>query len=416
MANGAALCPEVCSIAFYFKKALAGTYGAAARSIVSIPPPRNPRGVCLYFFALAADFDGTIAHDGAVEEATYEALKSLKTSGRRLILVTGRELEDLQEAFPNYEIFDRIVAENGAVIYDPETRRERLLASPPLENFVRALRQKNVEPLSLGRCIVATWEPHEKTVLEAIRELSLELQITFNKGAVMVLPAGVNKAAGLLAALDDLGLSPHNVTGVGDAENDSAFLKVCGCSAAVANALPALKEAVDVVLDGERGAGVRELTRRLCRDEAQLIRAESHAILIGQDRSGRDVHIEPQNGCVLIAGASGIGKSTLATALTEKMAERKFQFCVFDPEGDYTELEQAIAAGSIKAPPNQDEVMKLLAKAGANAVVNTQALEVDERPAFFTALFPQIAGMRARNGRPLAAHRRGASSASGAAW
>ena len=61
-------------------------------------------------------------------------------------------------------------------------------------------------------------------MLDTIRDLGLELQVIFNKGAVMVLPAGVNKASGLAAALADLGLSPHNVVGVGDAENDHAFL------------------------------------------------------------------------------------------------------------------------------------------------------------------------------------------------
>ena len=44
---------------------------------------------------------------------------------------------------------------------------------------------------------MATWEPHEKTVLEVIRDLGLEFQMIFNKGAVMVLPAGVNKSSGL---------------------------------------------------------------------------------------------------------------------------------------------------------------------------------------------------------------------------
>ena len=73
---------------------------------------------------------------------------------------------------------------------------------------------------------------------ETIRELGLELQVIFNKGAVMVLPAGVNKATGLAAALESLGLSPHNAVGVGDAENDHAFLALCECAVAVANALP----------------------------------------------------------------------------------------------------------------------------------------------------------------------------------
>lgn len=89
----------------------------------------------MYFFALAADYDGTIAHDGTVDDATCNALKKLKESGRRWFLVTGRELEDLKRAFPAHPLFDRIVAENGAVVYDPATRQERLLAPPLARGF-----------------------------------------------------------------------------------------------------------------------------------------------------------------------------------------------------------------------------------------------------------------------------------------
>jgi HAD superfamily hydrolase (TIGR01484 family) len=86
----------------------------------------------------------------------------------------------------------------------------------------------------VGEVIVATFEPHEKTVLEVIRDLGLELQVIFNKGSVMVLPPGVNKASGLEAALREMGASPHNTVGVGDAENDHAFLRLCEVSVAVA--------------------------------------------------------------------------------------------------------------------------------------------------------------------------------------
>src|SRR5262249_37067687 len=126
-------------------------------------------------------------------------------------------------------MFDRVIAENGALDYDPATEKERLLGPEPSPQFVARLRQMGVSPLSVGRCIVATWEPHETTVLQVIKELGLELQIIFNKGAVMVLPPGVNKAVGLAAALNDMQLSAHNVVGVGDAENDHAFLCACGC-------------------------------------------------------------------------------------------------------------------------------------------------------------------------------------------
>ena len=193
------------------------------------------------YHVLACDYDGTIAHHGRVDDETIAALRRLRDTGRRLILVTGRELQDLLSVCPHVELFDRVVAENGAVVYCPATREEKLLGQPPPEPFVRALRERGVSPVAVGRVIVATWKPHETTVLEVIRDLGLELHVTFNKDAVMVLPAGLNKATGLAEALRELGLSAHNVVGVGDAENDHAFLRLCECRIAVANAVPMLQ-------------------------------------------------------------------------------------------------------------------------------------------------------------------------------
>src|SRR5579884_943688 len=188
------------------------------------------------YYALVCDYDGTLASDGRVSEETLTELERLKGSGRKLILVTGRELDDLIRVFPPLNLFERVVAENGALLYRPATHEEKLLCGRPPEEFIGVLRERGVTPLSVGRVIVSTWEPHETTVLEAIRSLGVEMQVIFNKGAVMVLPSGVNKASGLSAALNEIGLSPHNVVGVGDAENDHAFLSLCECSIAVANA------------------------------------------------------------------------------------------------------------------------------------------------------------------------------------
>ena len=196
---------------------------------------------------LATDYDGTLAHNGRVSETTVKSLEALLATGRRLMLVTGRELPELLEIFPQIELFEWVVAENGGLLYQPSKKVEKALADPPSPQFLEALRAKQIERLSVGRVIVATWEPYEKAVLDTIRDLGLDWQVIFNKGAVMVLPAGVNKASGLTASLKEMGLSPHNVVGVGDAENDHALLKLCEFSAAVANALPAVKETADIV-------------------------------------------------------------------------------------------------------------------------------------------------------------------------
>ena len=211
------------------------------------------------FLAFATDYDGTLATDGAVDRETVAALRRLGATGRKLILVTGRQLNDLLDVFPDAALFDAVVAENGAVLYRPASRETRLLAPSPPSQFVEALRRRGVAPLWTGQVVVATVQPNETVVMDVIRELGLDLQVILNKGSVMVLPASVDKATGLRAALDELAIPPQSVVGVGDAENDQAFLATCGCGVAVANALDTLKAGATHVTRGQAGAGVREI-------------------------------------------------------------------------------------------------------------------------------------------------------------
>ena len=216
-------------------------------------------GGTMHYVALATDYDGTIAHNGEVDEPTLAALERLRGASRRLVLVTGRELDDLIRCMPRLDLFDIVVAENGALLYWPATKQERALAAPPPPEFAQRLREADVSPLSVGRVIVASWEPNEGKVLATIRDMGLELQIIFNKGAVMVLPAGINKESGLRAALRGAGhLAPQRGRGGGCRER-LRLLGPCGMPVAVANALPRLKDAAALVTEGERGAGVAEL-------------------------------------------------------------------------------------------------------------------------------------------------------------
>lgn len=220
----------------------------------------------MHYLALACDFDGTLAHEGSVSSVTVEALKRLKKSGRRLILVTGRQLDELLRIFAEVAIFDRVVADNGAMLYEPASRECRALANPPPAAFLEALRLRGV-PFSVGQVIIGTVEPYDATALAIIKEQGLELQVIYNKGSVMILPSGVNKSTGLATALAELGISEHNAIGIGDAENDHALLNLCELGVAVANAIPTLKERADLVTSLPNGRGVQELIGRILRDD-----------------------------------------------------------------------------------------------------------------------------------------------------
>jgi hydroxymethylpyrimidine pyrophosphatase-like HAD family hydrolase len=160
---------------------------------------------------MACDYDGTIASAGRVDARVVDALEQLKRSGRTLILVTGRIQEDFLDHFPAARLFARVILENGAVIYRPETGETETLARRPPGEFNQRLKDRAVRPLVVGKVIVSTWQPHETTVFAIIRDLGLEMDVVFNKGAVMALPSGVNKATVLEAALSQRDLSPLNV-------------------------------------------------------------------------------------------------------------------------------------------------------------------------------------------------------------
>src|SRR5579862_1765958 len=127
------------------------------------------------YLALACDYDGTLATDGHVSEATLRDLRRLRDSGRRLILVSGRELEDLLSVFADIGLFDLAVLENGGILYRPSDQSVQTLAEPASEALAGQLQERGVAPVSMGRTIIATWEPHETAVLEAIHELGLEI-------------------------------------------------------------------------------------------------------------------------------------------------------------------------------------------------------------------------------------------------
>lgn len=355
------------------------------------------------YLALACDYDGTLASGGRVSDATREALGRLLASGRRLILVTGRQLDDLLTVFPHPELFERIVAENGALLYRPSTGERRILAEKPSLEFVRRLSQRGI-PLSVGEVIVATISPHEKPALEVIHEMGLDWQLIFNKGAVMMLPSGVHKGTGLAAALHEIGLSPHNVVAIGDAENDHALLALCECGVAVANALPALQQRADYVAQGPNGEGSAELVEKLlANDLADLEPALTrHHILLGVRDDETDFQIGPYPTNLLIAGSSGSGKSTVMTGFLERLCEKGYQYCIVDPEGDYESMAGAVVLGDRQHIPGTEEIIQLLSQPqpASNAVLNLLGVPLQERPAFFAALFPRLQELRIKTGRP----------------
>ncbi|AFY70159.1 HAD-superfamily hydrolase, subfamily IIB [Thalassoporum mexicanum PCC 7367] len=220
------------------------------------------------YLAIASDFDGTIAIKGQVADSTRQAIAQWREAGGKFLIVTGRLFDQgfdhLTGTFPQiWDYCDGVVAENGALVYLRDRDQKILLGAAPPPEFMQALAARGVDYLFHGEVIVATREPYLKTTQTLITEMTIDAQIILNKGEVMILPQGVNKAAGLSLLLKELQIAPEQVVAVGDAENDYDLINLCGYGVAVANALPQLREIADLVTIGICGEGVVELIDRL---------------------------------------------------------------------------------------------------------------------------------------------------------
>jgi hydroxymethylpyrimidine pyrophosphatase-like HAD family hydrolase len=355
----------------------------------------------------ACDYDSTIADLGRVEDTTIQALARVRESGRKLVLVTGRLLPDLQDVFPTVnETFDAVVAENGAVLYFPDRREVRVLGDAPERGLVEALGKRAVS-FTLGSSILASWADFAEPALAAIQDAGVERTLVFNKGAMMFLPGGVTKGTGLLQALASMKLSPHNMVGIGDAENDHAFLALCECAVAVADAIPAIRERADYVTRAPNGRGVVEfIEEHLLNDLRDLLpRIVRHQLQLGETDDQTPVTIAAHETTLLIVGPSGTGKSTIAGVLVERLLEAGRSFCLMDPEGDYRTLAElqgvvVLGGGGEQALPSPEELDQLLRHPVTSLVLNLSAMSRSEKVSYATKVLATISAVSNAAGMP----------------
>jgi hydroxymethylpyrimidine pyrophosphatase-like HAD family hydrolase len=351
---------------------------------------------------LALDYDGTIAREGRVEALVVDAIREAQGRGIVVLLVTGRILADLRRVLPEHELFDAIVAENGAVLAFPNAPR-RLLTHPPSQILLDELRAREVA-VTFGDCIMQADAGAAPTILEAIRKLELPLVLHFNHSRVMVLPQGVNKATGLREALNTLRLSLHNCIAIGDAENDCAMLEACEIGVAVSWGSKALQRIADEVLPGtgppDVAAYIREVTTHL---KLPPHRAHSRRIILGHDAEGKAVEAAIHGRNILIAGDPRSGKSWITGLFCEQLILQGYCLCVIDPEGDYTTLGSlpgVVLFGGGEPPPRFSDVARALRHPDVSIVIDLSVISHTEKLSYVNELLPMLASLRRSVGLP----------------
>jgi hydroxymethylpyrimidine pyrophosphatase-like HAD family hydrolase len=348
--------------------------------------------------AIAVDLDGTLTEHEVLSATAMSALAEVSGDGVAAVLVTGRILSELEHAFPGLAgRFDAVVAENGAVLAVGEEVQE--LAAPVEDALGDALRQHDL-PFRRGRVLLAGDAVHAPAILETVGALGLDCQIVRNRGALMVLPAGISKGTGLRAALAELGISHHNALAVGDAENDLALLEAAEVGVAVANAVPSLRMHADLVLEEPNGDGLAALLSGPILSGERAVRPERRRLPIGRDADGAAVTVPGAQANVLVCGATGAGKSHLAGLLVERWIAAGYVVLVIDMEGEHVALHRLRTAIVLAHRPTARELLALLGQRSLSVVLDLSELEPDEKLDYLGSLTAVVEPQRAATGLP----------------
>jgi hydroxymethylpyrimidine pyrophosphatase-like HAD family hydrolase len=353
------------------------------------------------FSVLALDYDGTIARHGRAQPKVLAAIRETRARGIAVVLVTGRILADLRRVLPEDDIFDAIVAENGAVLAFPNGRT-RALGRPGSRDLLSDLCLRRID-CAIGECVIEADASAAPIILDAIRKLELPLTLVFNRSRVMVLPQGISKASGLREALNTMRLSLHNCIGIGDAENDGPLLEACEIGVAVSWGSKSLQALSDRVLHGDGPDALAGYILEVSsHTKLPPHRADNRRILLGETATGPlDTAIHGRN--ILIAGDPRSGKSWITGLFCEQLLLQGYCLCVIDPEGDYATLETlpgVVVFRGDEPPPRLSDVSRALRHHDTSIVIDLSGLTHDEKLGYVSQLLPTLASLRRSTGLP----------------
>ena len=356
------------------------------------------------FKVLACDFDGTLASEGQIEPSALEAIEKARQAGLRVILVTGRTFFELTRVCERLDLFDAVVAENGAVLYFPRNAMIRDQGPAPPTRLLNELDQRGIS-CQVGRAIVGTSRADERGVREALEAAGVNRELVYNRAALMLLPVGIEKGQGVEHVLRSFGLSFQDALALEDAENDLALFEACAWAACPGNAIPELKARADWVFSGENGESVAvAITGSIIEGRLPARHSPRLRIAVGWVvETSEPATIPARDVNVLIYGDPLSGKSWLAGALVERLKRGAYATCVIDPEGDYHVLARlpGVTGVAIQTEGGLEAALQEFEHDPASCLVaDLSSLEHARKLRIIARGLARIRELRARLGRP----------------
>ncbi|MEE2624733.1 MAG: HAD hydrolase family protein [Candidatus Thermoplasmatota archaeon] len=222
------------------------------------------------------DVDGTLLDIEGYHVDLVSLARSVDSEVMTVSLASGRTLPNVTPIRQSLGVSGFVIAENGGMIWDSDEGHDIVAladgarakeAAEWLSTQIDGLDPRGIES---NRWRETEWCLKETHAYEQIETLLNEsewsdLEVITTGFAVHIAKPGLNKANGLLLALEQRGIDPQRVIACGDAPNDIPMFDVVGFSVAVNDAYPGVVEAANCVTDNPGKDGSVELLRELLR-------------------------------------------------------------------------------------------------------------------------------------------------------
>ncbi len=221
--------------------------------------------------AIITDLDRTIT-DGPAKRTfdqndfDRDLIKEMKSLNKDFFLATGRSVKYVKGLCKKFKIWRAIIAENGAVIYFPSTKKTITINTEYMKKAKKIIRAMNIEGVTIGKVIASINEKDEEKVMLVLKEMEDHLTFEKNADEIMITPKGVEKGLGVRIAMQYLNIDLDDTMVIGDGENDVSMFLNPGFKIALANANEKLKKLANHTTMSPSVNGMKEIITELKRE------------------------------------------------------------------------------------------------------------------------------------------------------
>ncbi|MBU1030878.1 MAG: glycosyltransferase [Nanoarchaeota archaeon] len=218
--------------------------------------------------AIIMDFDRTITDKPPKKEfdandIDKDLMKEMKKIDIDMILSTGRRIQYVRKLCKRFKVWRCAVAENGAVIYFPKTRKTITFNTFYMTKAKRFICEMNLPETTIGKVIASIKSEHEDKVREKLGKYADNVDFIRNTDEIMVVPQGVDKGVGIRLATRYMNIDLNNTIVVGDGENDVELFLNPGFKIALKNSHEKLKELANQVMDKPSISGFKQILKTI---------------------------------------------------------------------------------------------------------------------------------------------------------